>query len=63
MVHQDHLNNAKQTGHKTGLLSLSTKPLCEQRRGANYQNIRQKQDQKAKIGYIQYKTTKADDPF
>ncbi len=27
MVHQDHLNNAKQTGHKTGLLSLYIKCL------------------------------------
>ena len=45
------------------LLSLSTKPLCEQRRGANYTEYQAKTRSEHKMGYIQYKTTKADDPF
>ena len=38
-------------------------PSASNAEGLITQNIRQKQDQNTKMGYIQYKTTKADDPF
>ena len=38
-------------------------PSASNAEGLIRQNIRQKQDQNTKMGYIQYKTTKADDPF
>ena len=38
-------------------------PLQSNAEGLITQIIREKQDQKAKNGYIQHKTTKADDPF
>ena len=38
-------------------------PSASNAEGLITQNIRQKQDQNTKMGYMQYKTTKADDPF